>query len=122
MTKIFYESQISWLGKKTPENIATLIDSGSSNCYIDEKLAEYFGWRKQKLPPSRVGLGGKIRKRFGPFFPTFTIRFKGRKYEAKAKTYITPLEGLGVIISGNFIKKTKLPIQKIIEFEDSYEL
>ena len=121
MTIITYGSQIKWIGKTTPPGIFTLLDTGSENCYIDIDLANFFKWNKEKLQRSKVGFGGEVKIRYGPFYPIFILKFK-KTYKRKAKTYIMNLpQGFGVVISGNWIRETKFPVQKIIEYRNKHE-
>jgi len=121
MTKIFYGSRVVLETKKTSPDIHTLLDTGAENCYVDLKLIKDIGLDIKKLKESTVGLGGKIRKRYGPVYPTFSVKFK-KLYKGEGKTYITDLPGaIGVILSGNWIKEMKLPVHEIIEYEEHHE-
>lgn len=119
MSKIFYESQVLWEGKKSSPGIGTLLDTGSGSCYVDIDIIESLGWKTGKQ--SYVGLG-TLRKRYEiKPDPTFIIKFKRKKYKGKAKTYATSLSGFGVLISGNLIRKMKLPAHKVKEYVDFFE-
>ena len=121
MSRIFFESQIIWKGIESSENVSTLLDTGSSNNYIDEDLASFLKFPRKGLSPSLVGLGGSTMKRYGPLYPTFVVKFNNRVYKRRGRSFITPLKSVGLILSGNWIRAVKLPVHKIIEFEDSVE-
>lgn len=120
MTKIYYKTNVKYKKKMVPAG--ALLDSGSDNCYIGYNIAKLIGIDIDKLSYDYVGLGYK-RRRYGPFTCTFISPFGKKKYKARAKTYAidTSKEIFHVLLSGNWIKKSKLPIQKITERGEKYE-
>lgn len=120
MSKIYYTSLIKYKSKKLPE-VCTLVDTGSSNCYIDLDIARFFNISWTKLPAHMRGLGGGYRKIYGPIYPIYTLKFK-RNYSGRCKTYITILpEEFGAIISGNWVTENKFPVSKVKEHIETYE-
>ena len=121
MSRILFESQIIWKGIESSENVSTLLDTGSSNNYIDEDLASFLKFPRKGLSPSLVGLGGSTMKRCGPLYPTFIVKFNDKIYKHGSESYITPLKSVGVIIGSAWIHDTKLSVNEIIEYWDGIE-
>lgn len=120
MTKIFHTSRVIIKGKISSPG-ATLLDTGSGNCYIDTEFAERNGLAYKKTKKSRVGFGGKSKKRYGSFNATFIVKSNGKTYRGVGKTYVMNLpETFSIVISGNLIKKMKLPVHKIKEISEEY--
>lgn len=121
MTKIFYTSRIK-IGNKISVPGATLLDTGSANCYIDTEFAEGLKIHYKNKSRDYVGFGGISRLRYGIFNIKFIVKLKDKIYKGIGKTYITNLpEDFSIVISGNLIRKMKLPIQKIKEISENVE-
>lgn len=118
MSRIRFKAKAVYKNIRT-QNFAALLDSGAHSCYIDNAVADLIGVKN--LKKSHVGLGYK-RERWGPFHCGFIIDFR-ESYRGVAKTYVIDFskESFDILLGNVWLRKTKLPIQKILERENMLE-